>query len=124
LGATCTIITNLYREQKVPLEKSVASILLCGILADILALQSAMTTETDIEATEYLSSITGLEIKSLRQNLQAPASQINTLSAKEIVVMDMKKYAEQDLSLIITGQIYCNHSSKPIQYTQSERASE
>jgi len=64
VGATCTIVVNLYREQKVPLEKGVASILLCGILADTLSLQSDTTTETDVEDAEYLSSITVLDILS------------------------------------------------------------
>jgi manganese-dependent inorganic pyrophosphatase len=44
VGATCTIITNLYREQRIPIEKNIASILLCGILADTLSLNSATTT--------------------------------------------------------------------------------
>ncbi|MDR1858604.1 MAG: putative manganese-dependent inorganic diphosphatase [Treponema sp.] len=102
VGATCTIITNLYREQKVPLEKSIASILLCGVLADTLSLQSATTTETDVETADYLSSITGLDIKSLSQDLLAAASQINSLSAKEIIAMDMKEYTEHGLSFVVS----------------------
>jgi len=94
VGATCTIITNLYREQKVPLEKNIASILLCGILADTLVLQSTTTTETDIETADYLSSITGLDIKTLGQELQAAASRVNSLSTAEMVSLDMKEYAE------------------------------
>jgi manganese-dependent inorganic pyrophosphatase len=93
VGATCTIITNLYREQKIPLEKSAASILLCGILADTLVLQSATTTETDVEAAEYLSSITGLDIKALGHDIQTAAGQVNSLPADELVKMDMKEYA-------------------------------
>jgi manganese-dependent inorganic pyrophosphatase len=94
VGATCTIITNLYREQKIPLEKGVASILLCGILSDTLSLQSATTTETDIEAAEYLSSITGLDIKALGHDLQNAANRVSTLLPEELVSLDMKEYAE------------------------------
>jgi manganese-dependent inorganic pyrophosphatase len=102
VGATCTIITNLYREQKVPLEKGMASILLCGILADTLVLQSATTTETDIEAAEYLSSITGLEIKVLGHDLQNAANQINSLSARELIELDMKEYAERGVTFLVS----------------------
>ena len=95
VGATCTIVANLYREQKVPLEKGVASILLCGILADTLSLQSDTTTETDIEAADYLSSITGLDIDSLSADLLTVASRVTSLSAQELIAMDMKEYVEK-----------------------------
>jgi len=102
VGATCTIVANLYREQKVPLEKGVASILLCGILADTLSLQSDTATETDVEAAEYLSSITGLDIKSLGGDLQAAASQIASLPAGELIAMDMKEYAESKTTFTVS----------------------
>ncbi|MDR2433255.1 MAG: putative manganese-dependent inorganic diphosphatase [Treponema sp.] len=102
VGAACTIITNLYREQKAPLEKGVASILLCGILTDTLILQSATTTETDIEAAEYLSSITGLDIARLGQELQFAANQINSLPAGELIKMDMKEYRERGMTFTVS----------------------
>ncbi|MDR1636901.1 MAG: putative manganese-dependent inorganic diphosphatase [Treponema sp.] len=102
VGATCTIITNLYREQKVPMEKGIASILLCGIIADTLNLQSATTTETDREAAEYLSSITGLDIKTLGHDMQAAANKINSLSAEELIRLDMKEYTERGLAFSVS----------------------
>jgi manganese-dependent inorganic pyrophosphatase len=102
VGATCTIITGLYREQKVPLEKNIAGILLCGILSDTLSLQSATTTGTDREAAEYLSSITGLDVKTLGQELQAAANKVNSRPADELVALDMKEYAEQGVSFTVS----------------------
>jgi len=102
VGATCTIITNLYREQKVPLEKGIASILLCGILTDTLVLKSSTTTETDIESAEYLSSITGLDIQTLGQDLQTAANKIISMPAQELVSMDSKEYTERDVSFIVS----------------------
>ncbi|MCL1836019.1 MAG: putative manganese-dependent inorganic diphosphatase [Treponema sp.] len=110
VGATCTIITNLYREQKMPLEKGMASILLCGILSDTLTLQSATATETDVEAAEYLSSITGLDIKALGQDMMNAANRINSLSADELVAMDMKEYAEREMSFSVS-QIEINDAA-------------
>ena len=97
VGATCTIITNLYREQKVPLEKGIASILLAGILADTLALQSATATETDRETADYLSSITGLDIKTLAQEIQSAANRVNSLPAEDLIKLDMKEYTERGM---------------------------
>ena len=60
VGATSTLIATLFMENKVPMPKPIASILLAGILADTLILQSATTTDTDRDVAEYLSNITGL----------------------------------------------------------------
>jgi manganese-dependent inorganic pyrophosphatase len=102
VGSTCTIIANIYREEKVPLEKKIASILLCGILSDTLLLHSATTTEVDLEAAEYLSSITGLDILELGLDLQAATDHISSLSAQELVNLDMKEFSEKGLSFTIS----------------------
>jgi manganese-dependent inorganic pyrophosphatase len=102
VGATCTIIAGLYREQKVPLEKNIAGILLCGILADTLSLQSATTTDTDRETAEHLASITGLDVKALGQELQAAANKVNDRPAEELVALDMKEYTEQGASFTVS----------------------
>jgi len=102
VGATSTIITNLYREQRIPLDRPTASILLCGILADTLVLQSATTTETDREAADYLASITGLEISQLGKELMSAASQVNNRPAEELVHMDMKEYQEQEAHFTVS----------------------
>jgi manganese-dependent inorganic pyrophosphatase len=102
VGATCTIITNLYREQRIPIEKNTASILLCGILADTLSLNSATTTDTDRETADYLSAITGLDIEQLGKEIQTAANQVNALSADKIVAMDLKEYSEQGITYAVS----------------------
>jgi manganese-dependent inorganic pyrophosphatase len=102
VGATCTIVAGLYREQKVPLAEDMAAILLCGILADTLSLQSATTTDADRESAEYLSSITGLDVKTLGQELQAAANQANSRPAEELVTLDMKEYTELGASFTVS----------------------
>ncbi|MCL2601665.1 MAG: putative manganese-dependent inorganic diphosphatase [Treponema sp.] len=102
VGATCTIIANLYREQKLPMEKEIASILLCAILTDTLMLKSATATETDVEAAEYLSSITGLDIQALYSDLQTASNKIITLPAQELITLDSKEYTERGLPFIVS----------------------
>ncbi|MDR3123999.1 MAG: putative manganese-dependent inorganic diphosphatase [Treponema sp.] len=94
VGATSTIIANLYREAHVPMEKEIASILLCGILADTLSLHSATTTDTDRNTADYLASVTGLDIQQLGQDIQTEANRVNALPVEELIAMDMKEYAE------------------------------
>ncbi|GHV73104.1 manganese-dependent inorganic pyrophosphatase [Spirochaetia bacterium] len=95
VGATSTIITNLYREAHVPMDKEIASILLCGILSDTLSLHSATTTDTDRNTAEYLSSVTGIDILELGHDLQTEANRVNARPAAELIAMDMKEYAEE-----------------------------
>jgi manganese-dependent inorganic pyrophosphatase len=95
VGATATIIASLYRQNRIPLPKEIASILLAAILADTLALQSATTTEEDRETAEYLSNITNLDIQTLGQEVLTAASKIGGRAAGEVIRQDMKEYTEQ-----------------------------
>jgi manganese-dependent inorganic pyrophosphatase len=111
VGATSTIITNLYREQRVPMKKEIANILLCGILADTLTLKSSTTSDTDREAVDYLVSVTGLEIDLLGKELAMAADKASTLSAAELVSLDMKEYQEGTCSFMVS-QIETNNPSR------------
>jgi manganese-dependent inorganic pyrophosphatase len=102
VGATCTIITNLYREQGITPDKDIASAMLCGILADTLSLQSATTTDIDREAAAYLSALSGLDIQSLSNELQSATNQVITSPAEELVTLDMKEYAEQEKAFSVS----------------------
>jgi manganese-dependent inorganic pyrophosphatase len=94
VGATSTIIASLYRQNRVPIQKEIASILLAGILADTLTLQSATTTEEDRETAEYLSNITNLDIQALGHEIMTAASKIGGRNAGEVIRQDMKEYDE------------------------------
>jgi manganese-dependent inorganic pyrophosphatase len=102
VGATSTIITTLYQENHVPIKPEIASILLCGILADTLVLQSATTTGRDRAAAEYLSNITNLDIDALGKDLLAAASNISGRTTSELIAQDMKEYAEGKFSFTVS----------------------
>ncbi|MDR2485031.1 MAG: putative manganese-dependent inorganic diphosphatase [Treponema sp.] len=95
VGATSTIIVSLYRQNRVPIQKDIAAILLSAILADTLVLQSATTTDEDRNIAEYLSNITNLDIQQLGQDIITAASRIGDRNAGEVVRQDMKEYAEE-----------------------------
>lgn len=94
LGSTCTIVTGLYREKHISIPKSVASILLCGILSDTLALRSATTTDIDRETAQYLSNITDLDVETLGMEIVSASSKISGRSAEDVVHQDIKEYTE------------------------------
>jgi len=102
VGATSTIIAGLYREHRLPIPREIASLLLCGILADTLLLQSATTTETDREIAEYLSNITDLDIPALGLEILQASSPVDRMNADEIIRLDQKEYSEQGRSFSVS----------------------
>jgi manganese-dependent inorganic pyrophosphatase len=102
VGATSTIVTSLYQESHIPIRAEIASILLCGILADTLILQSATTTQQDRDAAEYLSNITNLDIESLGKDILTAASNVSGRTADELILQDMKEYAEADCAFTVS----------------------
>ncbi len=102
VGATCTIITELYQQSHTPIKSEIASILLCGILADTLALQSATTTDEDRRAAEFLSDITNLDAAVLGREVLSAASNISGRTALEIISQDMKVYNEGNFSFSVS----------------------
>lgn len=94
LGSTSTIITRLFREHNVEIPSDVARLLLCGILSDTLILQSATTTRTDVEIAGFLAEMTGLDIKSLGEEIIRAGSRISGRTSYEVINQDMKEYDE------------------------------
>ncbi len=92
VGATSTLIADLYRENKIPIPIDIASLLLCGILSDTLILQSTTTTDIDRETAEYLSNITNLDIQKLGTEIISAGSHIEGRKANEVISQDMKEY--------------------------------
>ncbi|MCR5614421.1 putative manganese-dependent inorganic diphosphatase [Treponema sp.] len=102
VGSTSTLITSLFRENRVSIPKDVASLLLCGILSDTLILQSATTTDFDRDIAEYLSSITNLDVKELGNEILLAGSRVSGRKADELIHQDMKEYNEGKISYTIS----------------------
>lgn len=128
VGATSTIITTLYQENHIPIKAEIASILLCGILADTLALKSATTTNTDRSCAEYLSNITNLDITELGKDLLTAASNITGRTARDLIRQDMKEYSEDNYTFTVS-QIevedpheILNRKQEVVEVLESERS--
>jgi manganese-dependent inorganic pyrophosphatase len=102
VGATSTIIVSLYRQNRIPIPKEIAALLLAGILADTLILQSTTTTDEDRDTAEYLSNITNLDIQSLGHDILTAANRIGDRSTGELVRQDMKEYTESGFTFTVS----------------------
>jgi manganese-dependent inorganic pyrophosphatase len=102
VGSTSTIVAGMFREQRVPLPKPVASILLCGILSDTLILKSATTTEVDREIAEYLANLADLEVEEIGRDIMGSASVVASRPAAEIIRLDLKEYKSSGKRLSVS----------------------
>ncbi len=92
----------MYREQKVALSRQMASLLLCGVLADTLILRSVTTTDIDIEMANYLANIADLDIQTLGDEIMNASSILLKKSADEIVSVDRKEYSRAELNISVS----------------------
>ncbi len=92
-GASCSIITQMYFDANIEINKSLASLMLGAILVDTVITKSPTCTDKDKEIIEQLAKLAdiddwknyGLEIFKVR-------SSVSELSAAEIIKSDYKDF--------------------------------
>lgn len=106
VGATATIITNMFLENDIKIDNDIASILLGAIISDTFTLKSPTTTDLDIKIANYLSDYTGINIEELSHELVESSASILTKNFTELLYDDFKEYRIED-SVIAISQIQC-----------------
>jgi manganese-dependent inorganic pyrophosphatase len=102
VGATSTIIATLYQENRAPMRREIASLLLAGILSDTVVLRSATTTGTDRNMAEYLSTITDLPLEGFGREIMSAASLVAKKAVDEILALDRKHFGEGKTSFTLS----------------------
>jgi inorganic pyrophosphatase/exopolyphosphatase len=92
VGCTCTIIYNMFKENKVEVPYEIAGLLLSAILSDTLLFKSPTTTELDKIAGEELSKIAKLDMEKYAMDMFKAGTSLDGLSVEEIVNMDFKEF--------------------------------
>lgn len=109
VGSTNTIIYSLYRENRIAIPKSMAGLMLSGILSDTLILTSPTTTDYDREAVKYLSKIAKVDYKEYGFNMIRAGSSLEGMSMEQVLYKDFKTYtirnAKVGLGQVITTDI-------------------
>jgi manganese-dependent inorganic pyrophosphatase len=104
VGSSCTIIYGLYKSTSVPLDKTIALVLLSGILSDTILLKSPTTTDEDVRAVEEISMMTGFDYKKWGEEIFSQTVILKEESIKELILSDFKLYYEGDIRFGI-GQL-------------------
>jgi manganese-dependent inorganic pyrophosphatase len=95
VGSTCTIVADLFRSAGLRPAAPIAGIMMSGLIADTLHLNSPTTTPKDAEILGWLSGIAGEEAGALAEAIFASGSVIQASTSEAIVRADHKVYAEE-----------------------------
>ena len=102
VGSTCTIIYELFKENKVKIPKDIACLLLSGIISDTLLLKSPTTTKIDEKVFNDLVKITQIDAQKLAIEMFKANDSIKSKSLKEIIYLDYKTYTVDKRTIIIS----------------------
>ncbi len=104
VGCTATIIYDMYKEQQIVPDKTMASLLCSAIISDTLLFRSPTATWIDQKAAEELAAIAGIDMEELAQNMFQAGSNLKGKTAEEICFQDFKQFTVNDLKFGV-GQI-------------------
>lgn len=104
VGATSTILFRMFREEDVLIPKNIAGIMLAAILSDTVLMKSPTTTDEDRKAAMELAEYINLNPIEFGIEMYRKASNIDSISARDIVLNDLKNYEFNEYKLGV-GQI-------------------
>ena len=105
VGSTCTIVFKLFKEEKVPLTRPMAGLLLAGILSDTLSLQSPTTTALDREAVQELQKIAQVDWQTFALEMFKAGTSLEGQNIAEIFYKDFKEFGVKNRKVGI-GQVF------------------
>lgn len=104
LGCTATIIYQMYKENGVEINKTMANLLCAAIISDTLMYRSPTCTPVDKEACEELARIAGVDVVAFAEEMFEAGSNLKNKSPEEIFYQDFKKFSIDDVTFGV-GQI-------------------
>ena len=111
VGSTNTIIYYLFKENRVEIPKTIASLMLAGIVSDTLALTSPTTTEKDKEVVFRLEEISGLKYKTFANEIFSSSINLGKKSEYDLITIDIKSFQNNGKSFKVSQIITMNIDS-------------
>lgn len=96
VGSTNTIIYILYKENNIEIPKTIAGLMLSGILSDTLILTSPTTTMLDKDAVETLAKIAEVDYHEYGLDMLRAGSSLKGKTKEEVLYTDYKNYPVGD----------------------------
>lgn len=92
VGCTCTIIYDLYKENKIKPNKQIAGMMLSAIISDTLGFKSKTTTQYDKQAAQALAKIAKVDLDKYINELLSASVSLKTANVKDLIYADLKTY--------------------------------
>ena len=111
VGCTATIIYEIYKENGIQPDKTMASLLCSAIISDTLLFRSPTATWIDRTAAEELARIAEISMEELAQDMFQAGSNLKGKTAEEICFQDFKHFTVGDVKFGV-GQINSMHEEE------------
>ncbi|HHT66143.1 MAG TPA: putative manganese-dependent inorganic diphosphatase [Clostridiales bacterium] len=92
VGSTNTIICKTYLENNIEIPRTMAGLMLSGILSDTLIFKSPTCTPEDKKLAEYLAEIAGVNIQEYGFRMLSKGENLVGIPPKTIITRDMKRF--------------------------------
>ncbi len=97
LGSSCSIIAEKYFDTNTQLSKSIAGILLSGIISDTLFFRSPTTTDVDKKLVEKLNDIVGIDdLEDFSLKMFDAKSDLGDIDVEDLIRLDYKTFDFSD----------------------------
>ncbi|MGC9941992.1 MAG: putative manganese-dependent inorganic diphosphatase [Verrucomicrobiota bacterium] len=101
VGSTSTIVADCFFRYGVELPRSVAGLLLAGVVSDTLNLTSPTSTVRDAEILKRLEQLSFVNARDFTEKLFASGSLLNLKPAPQAIQTDCKEYAENNVKFSV-----------------------
>ena len=102
VGSTCTIVADLFRREGLRPTPAVAGLMMSGLIADTLHLNSPTTTPKDASILAWLAPIAGVDPRELAEMIFASGSVILASPPEKVVRSDHKIYEEEGIHYAVS----------------------
>ena len=101
VGCTGTILYKMYKENRVEIDKVMATLMLSAIISDTLLFKSPTCTSEDKEAAEELAKISGLNPDTYGLEMLKAGTDLADFSIQEILSLDAKEFDLNGVKAVI-----------------------
>lgn len=95
VGSTSTIVADCFLRQEIPLPAEIAGLLLAGVIADTLNLNSPTATPRDAAVLKRLEQMAGLNATRFAEDLFRSGSILVSRPPAQAITSDCKEYSER-----------------------------
>lgn len=106
VGSTNTIIYQLYKEKNINITKTIAGLMLSGILSDTIILKSPTTTSYDKNAVLELSKIAEVDYEDYGLKMFQAGTSLKGKTREEVVNTDIKTFTYNENDRYAVSQIF------------------